>query len=172
MKYFRIVFVFLGLLLCLNSCNTHGEENRKNGILANADVVSSIRQKLEDRENSLLAARGDVFWTPTGSLWHTSYKCGYLSKSKTVYHGTVEQAKLEGKLGLCKRCASSSGDSVYETLDKNPVETDDVFFTRDGTEWHRDLNCPAILGAEHIYHSSKDVARALGKTGACSECED
>lgn len=90
---------------CSNALNYTGSA-RNTGILADDAAVSSIKQEIEDRENSLLAAEGDVFWTASGTSWHESYKCSYLTNSKTIYHGTVEQAQLEGKSKPCSRCSS------------------------------------------------------------------
>ena len=106
MKKTKVILLCLALCL-LASCSENVTDARNTGILANDEVVSSIKQEIEDRENSLLAADGDVFWTPSGTSWHESYKCSYLTNSKTIYHGTVDEAKLEGKTKPCSRCSSS-----------------------------------------------------------------
>lgn len=105
MKKTKIILLCLALCL-LASCSENATNTRNTGILANDEVVSSIKQEIEDRENSLLAADGDVFWTPSGTSWHENYKCSYLTNSKTIYHGTVDEAKLEGKTKPCSRCSS------------------------------------------------------------------
>ena len=99
--------ILLCLILCLlTSCSENATDTRNTGILANDEVVSSIKQEIEDRENSLLAAEGDVFWTASGTSWHESYKCSYLTNSKTIYHGTIDEAKLDGKTKPCSKCSS------------------------------------------------------------------
>ena len=105
MKIVKILAFGLVAFGFLVSCSNNVDSTRNTGILANDEVVSSIKQEIEDRENSLLAVDGDVFWTPSGTNWHESYKCSYLTNSKTIYHGTVEEAKLEGKEKVCERCS-------------------------------------------------------------------
>ena len=65
MKIRSLVALSLILIsfLFLFSCDKNGDKSLNNGILANEEVVSSIRQELEDKENALLANPGDVFWT-------------------------------------------------------------------------------------------------------------
>ena len=172
MNFLKIIIISLLFLLFTAACNVSEGEIRNTGILADRDKVSSIRQELEDRENSLLASDGDVFWTPSGTLWHLTYECGYLSNSKTVYHGSVEEAKLEGKTKACERCGKNTSESVYEQLKNNAVMPGDVFFTKEGEKWHTNLNCTVILGVDDIYHASEEVARSLGKNSACTECDD
>ena len=102
----KILALCIILACFFASCSNAVDGTRNTGILADEGAVSSIKQEIEDRENSLLAAEGDVFWTASGTSWHESYKCSYLSNSKTIYHGTVEEAKLEGKSKPCSRCSS------------------------------------------------------------------
>lgn len=44
-----------------------------------------------------------VYWTPGGSVYHSSKSCPSLAKSKNVKSGTVKES---GKSRLCKKCAS------------------------------------------------------------------
>lgn len=170
MKSFKIILICFLILLFLSSCLNSDTDAGYTGILANADVVSSIKRELEDKENSLLASQDDVFWTPSGSLWHFSHECSYLSNSKTIYHGSVEEARLAGKVKACERCAEGTSQSIYDQIDKNEIQSGDVFFIKDGAHWHTNINCKHILGADHIYHGGIDIARILGKQSACPDC--
>ncbi len=163
----------LSIIFCLIfiSCSQSNEETRYTGMLANESVVSSIRQDIQDRENSLLANDGDVFWTESGKLWHESCDCSYLANSKTILHGTVEEAKLAGKEKACERCASGDNESIYEELEGREYQAGDVFFTKDGAVWHTDINCALIVGAQNVYFADVSTAKLLGKSQACSECE-
>ena len=44
-----------------------------------------------------------VYWTPGGSVYHSSKSCPSLAKSDNVKSGTVKES---GKSRLCKKCAS------------------------------------------------------------------
>ncbi len=45
-----------------------------------------------------------VYWVAGGEVWHTKITCSSLSRSKSVYSGTVEDAMEAGKERVCKRC--------------------------------------------------------------------
>ena len=171
MKFTNLVILMLSICLFLPACNSE-TDGRYTGILANEDVVSSIRQDIADKENSLLANKDHVFWSESGTLWHKNPKCSYLANSETVLHGTEEEAKLEGKVKGCSRCSFATLDSYYDSLGKNEYKTGDVFFTRSGEKWHTDINCSEIVGAEKIYFADEETARLLGKNAACTECEN
>lgn len=171
MKIIQILLFFMLFAVLLSSCDKDNDMDKNTGILADSDKVSSILKDLEDKENSSLAEDGDVFWTPSGTIWHNSALCSYLSSSKTVYHGSIEEAKLEGKTRECTRCFASEEDRAYSEIEGNPIEEGDVFFTRSEKTWHRDINCTALRGAEQIYNASVEKAKELGKTVSCDECK-
>ena len=141
------------------------------GVRADEEVVASIRQEIADKENSLLANENDVFWTESGKLWHSTHECTYLANSKTILHGTIEEARLDGKEKACERCSKSNYDSVYASLENNEYKQGDVFFTKDGSVWHTNINCSVIIGAQKIYFADEETAKHLGKVCACEECE-
>lgn len=172
MKNTKIAVICLFVALFCFSCVSRTNESRNMGILANDEAVSSVKQEIADRENSLLANENDVFWTPSGTIWHGSTDCSYLANSKTIYHGSIEQAKLEGKERACEKCAKTDIDRLYEKLEKNEIQANDVFFTREGEFYHNDINCPEIIGADKIYYASISVAEGLGKNAYCNQCKD
>jgi hypothetical protein len=153
------------------SCASRNREERNTGILADDAAVSSIRQEIADRENELLANEDDVFWTPSGTIWHGSTNCSYLSNSKIIYHGSVEEARLDGKERPCDRCAKTDVDRIYESLENNEICEGDVFFTRDSENFHHNINCEEICGADKIYYASEKIANSLGKLISCEKCE-
>lgn len=171
MKFVKLLMLFLVLCALLVACSSNNNESRYTGVRADDEVVSSIRQEISDKENSLLANDNDVFWTESGKLWHKSVSCSYLANSKTIFHGSIEEARFEGKEKECERCFGSNLDSVYSALENNEYKTGDVFFTKDGTVWHTDINCPSILGADKIYFADVQTAKLLVKTDLCSECK-
>ena len=72
MKFVRLFIMVLIISLLLPACSTQKGEDRYTGILADEDIVSSIKQEIADKENSLLANENDVFWSESGKLWHKS----------------------------------------------------------------------------------------------------
>ena len=170
MSIFRFLVFCVIFLVVLTSCLHSGTDEKNQGILVDGDVLSSILKDLQDKEDSLLAKDGDVFWTPSGALWHASAECSYLSNSKEIFHGSLDEAMLAGKERECSRCFMSDEDKLYDEIVDNPISEGDVFFTKDGNLWHSNINCSVIKGAERIYNSSVEIAKKLGKEGACDEC--
>ena len=171
MKNNKFVVFCIVCCLILPACTAKSDDSKYTGVRANEEVVSSIRQEIKDKENSLLANENDVFWTESGKLWHSDHNCSYLANSKTILHGTIEEAKLEGKEKGCERCTGASLDSIYAALEDNEYILGDVFFTKEGDVWHTDINCRAILGAQKIYFADEFIAKSLGKANACDECK-
>lgn len=170
MKVSKILLCCFSLIMIFSSCNIQDEGGASGGILVNSDVLASIKQEAADRENSSLASSTDVFWTPSGSIWHKSYDCSFLANSKTIYHGSVDEAKLEGKERECSRCFLTDEDKLYAELEDNTIEHGDVFFIREENIWHTDINCSSILGADKVYNASIEEALELGKEMPCDKC--
>lgn len=55
------------------------------------------------------AIDGDVFYSPSGHVYHTHEDCGHLANSSTLYQGSVDEAISAGRTRLCKRCAERDG---------------------------------------------------------------
>ena len=45
-----------------------------------------------------------VYWTKSGSVWHTTSECRYLSKSTNILSGSIDEAKEAGKAKACSGC--------------------------------------------------------------------
>ena len=172
MKSIKITVLCILVVSVFTACVNNTTKTRNTGILANDEAVSSVKQEIEDMKNSLLANEGDVFWTPSGTIWHGSIDCSYLVNSKTIYHGSIEEAKLEGKERACEKCAKTDIDRLYEALEKHELKSGDVFFTREGDCYHNNINCEEILGAQKIYYSDVTTAQSLGKTNSCGKCKN
>ena len=170
MKLIKLLIFLVIFAIAFPSCVYSTNLDKSTGVLVDRDVMSSILQDMEDKENSYLVEDGEVFWTPSGKIWHATYECSYLSNSKEIYHGSIEEAMLEGKERACTRCFATDLDKEYEKLKEEPIVDGDVFFTRNENEWHTSINCSKLRGAENIYNSSIEKAIELGKTMACDEC--
>lgn len=66
---------------------------------------ASCKVKVTKGNGATLAAKastgGTVYWTPSGSVYHKSRNCPTLSRSRTIYSGTVGSC---GKNRACKVC--------------------------------------------------------------------
>ncbi len=47
---------------------------------------------------------GVVYWTKSGTVWHTRKECGHIKNSEVI-SGTVDEAEEAGKIRLCSSCA-------------------------------------------------------------------
>lgn len=55
----------------------------------------------ESKKTKKSSSGGTVYWTPNGSVYHKSRNCPSLSRSKTVYSGSISDS---GKDRACKVC--------------------------------------------------------------------
>ncbi len=173
LKYLTLVSVLLIISVFLPACRDESDIFGSSGILADKNVISSIRQEIADKKNSSLAQPGDVFWTEGGALWHTTDACSYLANSKTVYHGTLNEAEALGKSRGCDRCGGGTDDgSIYDKIENNEIARGDVFFTKESTLRHSCESCPLLLDEEKVYHSNLALAVSLGKCVECEECKE
>ncbi len=174
MKNIRTTLILISVCLTLGiflpSCTP--KEERNTGIRADADAVSSVRAEIENKKNSLLAAEGDVFWTESGTLWHSTYNCSYIRNSKNIIHGSLDEALLAGKTGACSRCGavSADGEEIWAALDAREAQTGDVFFVRDGSCYHRSAECEKLDGESTVYSGNIALARTLGFFDECPTC--
>ncbi|MBQ8396974.1 MAG: hypothetical protein IJX53_02105 [Clostridia bacterium] len=113
-----IAAALLVLLLC--GCAAGGD-----GFDVTETVTpEQIRAMLESAEESLRAAETTapplpetselepadasdaetVYWSPSGSVWHTDPACASLKQAKSVLSGSVVDAKAAGKARVCRTC--------------------------------------------------------------------
>ena len=50
-----------------------------------------------------------VYWTSSGTVWHTKRDCSHIRNSQNVISGTVEEAISSGKKQLCSSCQKKQG---------------------------------------------------------------
>lgn len=66
----------------------------------------------------------DVYWTPFGTVYHTSQECSHLNHSDTLVVGSVEQAIEANRTRLCKTCAAR--DNIVIDTEKSELTADDT----------------------------------------------
>ena len=163
----KILACLVLMCILLFSCSQDNEP-KNTGIKVDKEVFESIRQSIADKQDPILANDGDVFWTPSGTLWHLYYDCSYVVNSNTVLHGTLEEAKTAGKVKECERCSKNRSE-IYPQTDE--IKEGDVFWTRSGNLWHTEQDCRYISNSNEVLHGSVEEAKNAGKTGICSSCD-
>ena len=69
-----------------------------------SELPTSEPQTTESGNEGNKASGATVYWTSSGSVWHTRRDCSYIKKSQKVLSGTVEEAIADGKKKLCSSC--------------------------------------------------------------------
>lgn len=64
--------------------------------------VKAPKKKSSSGTNSGSGWDGTVYWTPSGSVYHKSKSCPTLSRSRTVYSGSIAES---GRARACKVCS-------------------------------------------------------------------
>ncbi len=65
-----------------------------------------------DNDNSSeteISQQNVVYWTKSGSVWHSYADCGHIKNSNNIISGSVEEAIGQGKKYLCKNCEKRDG---------------------------------------------------------------
>lgn len=77
------------------------EENRKKEEEIARKETAAKEEETQPAFNSNDSSNTHVYWTPKGKSYHSSTGCPTLSRSKTIYEGTIEES---GKYDPCDRC--------------------------------------------------------------------
>lgn len=131
------------------------------------DMISSIRNDIEDMKDPIIAEEGDVFWTPSGTIWHIYSDCTFIAKSKNILHGTPEEAKTAGMEKECSRCTERL---ELENFTQRELQEGDVFWTPMGTTQHIYSDCTFIINSKTILYGTPDEAKTAGMEKECSRC--
>lgn len=85
-----------------NADDTSVEEGSASvdGETSNADNSNGSSNDNGNKDES----SNTVYWTKSGSVWHTTSECRYLSKSTNILSGSIEEAKEAGKAKACSGC--------------------------------------------------------------------
>ncbi len=85
---------------------------KNDGNTENTDDGSTETSASVGKENSSeteISQQNVVYWTKSGSVWHSYIDCGHIKNSNNILSGTVEEAVNEGKSHLCKNCDKRGG---------------------------------------------------------------
>ncbi len=64
-------------------------------------VEETTQETVEDTSSQVKEETGMVYWVPSGKVYHSTKSCSALSRSKTIYSGTIAES---GKSKHCQRC--------------------------------------------------------------------
>lgn len=87
----------------------------------------------------------DVYWTPYGTVYHSSLECGHLNHSDNIIKDSVEKAIEANKTRLCKDCAAR--DNIDLETVKSTESSDDNVIELPVTEEEPAENAPEIAEA-------------------------
>ena len=68
---------------------------------AEEEAAKKAAEEAESHQQSQADIGGIVYWTPNGEVYHSTPNCPSLSRSKTIYNGSVAES---GKSRPCKNC--------------------------------------------------------------------
>ena len=153
-------------------------ENIKGDIFADDSGASETEDSSAEGDGDFSDTLGEtVYWTPNGKTWHTDRDCHYIKKSKDIISGTEENARDEGKTGLCSSCAKNDAEtetdeSVIEESSTAGEETveNPCYWTPNGKTWHTDRECHYIKNSKDVICGTEEKAKDEGKTSLCSSC--
>jgi len=72
------------------------------------------------------AGISEVFWTASGTVYHTHDDCGHLKNTADLLTGTAAAAIENGKTRLCKTCEKRDADILEAAGEKNTATTTDA----------------------------------------------
>lgn len=115
---------------------------------------------------------GNVFWAPTGSVYHTNDLCHTLDRSVELTTGTVDEAIEAGRQKLCYYCAKAQDIEGIETAAEEIVLTDeDVVYWGEGNDlYHLSSECSLLDACDSLLEGNETQAKEAGKTGLCLDC--
>ena len=99
--------------------------------LASYDWNPASEESLAEANDQIDSIGADtVYWTPFGQKYHIDSDCSSLSRSNTVYAGSVDEAFEANRVDLCKICAKAYGidpdNPAISTANNGAVDDADI----------------------------------------------
>ena len=136
-----------------------------------------------------------MYFTASGTVWHTRRECSHIKNSANVQEGTLLYAIEKGKIKQCSSCLNAdekdennSSDDENSTAEDvtNPEQipptsgedgdnthNDDVvtvFWLSGGRVWHKSASCSYISSSSNVKSGSIEDAQNAGIANPCSRC--
>lgn len=112
-----------------------------------------------------------VYHTPSGSVYHTTKACSYLSQATKILSCKLSETNLKP----CSKCGDShahsknTGPTAGISSHDNQQKDVTVYTTKTGTKYHRTSSCSGLRNAKSVFTSTKSAAEKRGLT-PCSIC--
>ena len=115
MRYLRVVLLCVLAAVFLASCDARADGFYTGEVLGSEALESIIASVGTDTPTTKGQEEtrtpeteppedGVYYWTEKGNVWHTRRDCSYLSESKDVFEGSIDNAVEAGKERPCSRC--------------------------------------------------------------------
>ena len=198
----KIVGIMLLLTLVISTSLFVSCSDKDDFYLGNGASKDEIRDSvLKDDEKWQDQSSGDlstdaVYFTKSGTVWHTRRDCSYLKSASEIIEGTLDDAVSSGKERACTLCTAYENDGAnnadQEQSDPDPDKGDiqggadipsdtttsgdtetegEVFWLVGGSVWHKSKECSYIHDDSDVCHGSVSEAMADGMLRLCSRCE-
>lgn len=69
-----------------------------------AETTTLLLPQTSEPETAVVSDAETVYWSPSGSVWHTDPACASLKQAKSVLSGSVADAEAAGKARVCRIC--------------------------------------------------------------------
>ncbi|MGM9973791.1 MAG: MBL fold metallo-hydrolase [Clostridiaceae bacterium] len=87
-----------------SNSNTNTNNNSVNSQVGNSSAGSNKTESNNESNNNAVAtpeASNTVYWTPGGKSYHTTKDCSTLSRSKTIYSGSLSDCPKDDPCDVC-----------------------------------------------------------------------
>lgn len=75
---------------------------------SSVDLLMQIQAEAEAEAQTDTKSDVIAYWAQSGKAYHLDSKCTALQKSKTVYCGTIKEARAAGKTAPCSKCGNGN----------------------------------------------------------------
>lgn len=111
---------------------------------------------LEEKNAVVEALAGkEVYWSPSGKVFHTSPDCSHFTHTEELTSGTAEQAIAEGRTRLCKTCQK-----------RDAIIIDDEEYAEANAEIEAESGAKDVL--DDVLDEAEDAAEDLAEDEAAA----
>ena len=173
-KKFLLLAALAGLVVCaITACKS--KEEFVAGETLSSDAAADLRDTLREQGAPKTESTGEqktyYFVEGSSEVYHTEQDCAHLSQSTDVKSGNMADVELAGKTRLCSTCApDEQQEEDTETSETLEDEQEVCYYTENGSVWHYDRWCSALLKSHTVSSGTVAEAIAQGKSRPCAHC--